>query len=452
MNDDATLLRQYAQEGSDGAFRELVERHIALVNATARRLAGGDAHLADDVTQLVFTDLARKAATLPGDVLLGGWLHRHTCYTAMKAVRGESRRRVRERTAMETNLLNEDSARDEQWAKLAPVLDEALDQLGAEDRNAIVLRYLQQRDMRSIGETLGTSENAAQKRLGRALDKLRELLTRRGITVSSALLATTLDAGAASAPMSHGLAMSVSAQALSSAAAATTTTFTLTSLKTMINTKLALGAAAVILTAGAATYALTQNNSSTGEAPVPAAKAAAAAPAAKPQIVAASPAKVEAPKVAPAPAGGASVAVDTAPAPETAGVSYTLSQDDATVVSGGGKTVMITGTGGVVTGTGGVVTGQLQALTTGSGPNTMTFTTGMMDPNSLGDPVSTVVNADGSTTNTYNGPHGETITMTQGADGKSKSLRVMSTSNTAHFNTAGTQSSTLIVSPAPANP
>ncbi len=140
MSDDAQLLRQFSREGSEPAFRELVERHLQLVNATARRIVAGDAHLAQDVTQIVFTDLARKAATLPDDVVLGGWLYRHTCYTAMKAIRAENRRRARERTAMETNMLNEDAVRDEQWARLAPVLDDALNQLGEDDRDAIVLR------------------------------------------------------------------------------------------------------------------------------------------------------------------------------------------------------------------------------------------------------------------------------------------------------------------------
>ena len=83
MNDDAHCLEQYIRDGSEPAFRKVVERYIGLVNSTARRMTGGNVHLAEDVTQLVFTDLARKASSLPRGTILGGWLHRHTCYTAL---------------------------------------------------------------------------------------------------------------------------------------------------------------------------------------------------------------------------------------------------------------------------------------------------------------------------------------------------------------------------------
>ena len=101
MTDDGQLLQQYTRERSESAFGELVTRHIDLVYSAALRVAGGDRHLAEDVTQVVFMDLARKARGLPRDVLLAGWLHRHTCYTAAKAVRTERRRKTRERIAME---------------------------------------------------------------------------------------------------------------------------------------------------------------------------------------------------------------------------------------------------------------------------------------------------------------------------------------------------------------
>jgi len=126
MNDDAQCLEQYVREGSEPAFRKLVERYLALVNSTARRMTNGNTHLAQDVTQQVFTDLARKAGSLPRGTVLGGWLHRHTCYTALKALRTENRRQKRERIAMELNAINENSGHDAHWLELAPVLDEAL--------------------------------------------------------------------------------------------------------------------------------------------------------------------------------------------------------------------------------------------------------------------------------------------------------------------------------------
>jgi RNA polymerase sigma factor (sigma-70 family) len=298
MPDDVQLLRQYVETGSEPAFRELVERHIRLVNSTARRMVAGDTHLAQDVTQLVFTDLARKAAALPPGVVLGGWLHRHTCFTALKAIRTESRRRARERTAMELNSANDSSGVDAHWAQLAPVLDDALNRLDASDRDALVLRFLQQQDLRSVGQALGTSEDTAQKRVSRALDKLRALLTRRGVAVSStALLASSLDA-ATVIPVPHGLAAAISAHALSTAAAGTG--LTLLSLKTMSTSKLALGlvAAAAVASTTAIIIAHSGNN------PPPSAAASVSAPAAVlpvPPILASN--KVEAPKVAPAPAG-----------------------------------------------------------------------------------------------------------------------------------------------------
>ncbi len=314
MSDDVAWLRQYAEEGSEPAFRELVARHIQLVNATARRMTSGDAHLAQDVTQLVFTDLARKAKSLPPDVVLGGWLHRHTCYTALKAIRAESRRRARERTAMEIHAQNDNAGQDAYWAQLAPLLDAALNRLDASDRDAIVLRYLQQQDVRSVGLALGTSENAAQKRLGRALEKLRGILVRSGVTVASAsALGTTLNASAL-APVPAGLAASVATSALSGAAAAGVTTFTLASIKTMITSKLALSLAAGAAAAAAITTVLV-----TQRAPAPAAVPApviakVSSPIAKAPAIQIAANQIEPPKAPPAPAHDADPAA-AAPTP-----------------------------------------------------------------------------------------------------------------------------------------
>src|SRR3970040_2335326 len=97
MTDGQQLLAQYAESGSETAFRELVTRYVDLVYSTAVRLVNGDTHLAEDVTQTVFTALARKARALSKDVMLGGWLHRHTCFVALNTMRSERRRHARER-------------------------------------------------------------------------------------------------------------------------------------------------------------------------------------------------------------------------------------------------------------------------------------------------------------------------------------------------------------------
>src|SRR6266700_849556 len=207
MTDCRQLLANYADHGSETAFRELVSRYIDLVYSTARRLLNGDAHLAEDVTQTVFADLARKAPTFSKGILLGGWLHRHTCYLAQNVLRRERRRQAREQETVRMNVPENDP--NNTAAQLAPVLDDAINELSASDRAAILLRFFEQRDLRAIGNALGTSEDAAQKRVGRALDKLRAILVRRGVALPGATLAAALAAQAVtSAPV--GLAASVS--------------------------------------------------------------------------------------------------------------------------------------------------------------------------------------------------------------------------------------------------
>src|SRR5689334_16527044 len=127
MTDDAVELRQFVETGDEEAFCKLVSRHFNLVYATALRLTNGDASLAEDVSQTVFTDLARKAAHLPGGIILPGWLYQATRFAGAKAVRGEQRRRAREREAY---LMQELAAETSQeWERLRPVLDAAMGKL-----------------------------------------------------------------------------------------------------------------------------------------------------------------------------------------------------------------------------------------------------------------------------------------------------------------------------------
>jgi RNA polymerase sigma factor (sigma-70 family) len=215
MPDTQQLLADYVQNGSETAFRELVARYIDLVYSAAVRLVNGNAHLAQDITQTVFIDLAQKARTLSSEVMLGGWLHRHTCYVASTVLRGERRRQSRENEAAQMNALHESS--DANLSQVAPILDEAINQLGEGDRTAIMLRFFEQRDFRTVGTALGTNEDAARMRVNRALDKLHSLLKSRGITLSAAALATALTAEAVkAAPV--GLATTISTAALSSSA------------------------------------------------------------------------------------------------------------------------------------------------------------------------------------------------------------------------------------------
>ncbi len=200
------LLAQWVSDRSEPAFRELVRRYFDLVYSTAVRLVDGDTHRAEDVAQIVFCDLAGKAAKLSGQAMLGGWLHRHTCFVARTVMRGERRRRARERQAVEMNALNETG--ESVLARVAPILDEAINELGADDRDAILLRFFERRNLRSVGEALGMTENAAQKRVMRALQGLGVSLQRRGVVLSGAALASGLAVGAVRAAPG-GLALSV---------------------------------------------------------------------------------------------------------------------------------------------------------------------------------------------------------------------------------------------------
>src|SRR2546425_5967727 len=193
---DAQLLREYARNGSEAAFGELVSRHADLVySAALRQVIEPD--FARDVAQSVFADLARKAKSLSGDVLLAGWLYRSTRFAALTFLRDERRRQNRERQAMQLLDLPGESSPD--WDRIRPVLDEAMANLGDADRDALVLRYFKNEDLRAVGIALGTSDDAAQKRVTRALEKLRAYLLRRGVTLSSAALATALTGSAVQA-------------------------------------------------------------------------------------------------------------------------------------------------------------------------------------------------------------------------------------------------------------
>jgi len=244
MRDSNELLLDYAHHGSESAFRELVTRYTDLVYSIALRRASGNAHLAEDITQSVFTDLARKAHALPSQVLLGGWLHQHTCFTASNLLRAEARRHQREREAAHMNTLS--STPDNIWQQLGPVVDEAIDQLEGADREAIVLRYFEQRELRAVGVALGISEDAAQKRVSRAVCKLRELVGQRGAALSATILAGALASGAVTAAPA-GLARRISGAALANTGAGSGIYGGLLALLSAAKVKMGVAAALIVV-------------------------------------------------------------------------------------------------------------------------------------------------------------------------------------------------------------
>jgi RNA polymerase sigma factor (sigma-70 family) len=234
MTDYRTLLEDYVTNGSEQAFRELVARYVDLVYSTAVRLVNGDAHRAEDVAQTVFADLARLAGTLSKDVMLGGWLHRRTWHVATTLMRNERRRQHRERQAVEMNTLQ--NCAETGFEQIAPILDEAINHLGARDRMAVILRFFEHRDFRTVGEALGSNEDAAQKRISRAVEKLRSYFVRRGIVASSTVIASVISANAVQAAPA-GLAHSLAAASLAEAAGAGSFSLVSTLTKTMLMKK-----------------------------------------------------------------------------------------------------------------------------------------------------------------------------------------------------------------------
>jgi RNA polymerase sigma factor (sigma-70 family) len=210
--DDWQLLQSYVERDSDTAFRTLVNRYANLVYSVALRRVE-NTQLAEEVAQAVFILLARKARGFRQSVILSGWLFRTTRFVASHAVRAEQRRQRREQEAFAMQLL---TTPDDTWKRVSPVLDEALEHLGETDRNAVLLRFFNDHSHRETAAALGLSEDAAKKRVTRALDKLRSFFAGRGVTLSATALASAVAANAAKAATPE-IAASITAKVLASA-------------------------------------------------------------------------------------------------------------------------------------------------------------------------------------------------------------------------------------------
>ena len=250
--DDAELLTEYVARNSEDAFTELVGRHAALVYSAALRQVR-EPHLAEDVTQAVFILLARKARSMSRHVSLSGWLCRAAHFVSRDALRAERRRLHREQmvTAMENTT-------DTNWMQIAPLLDEVVAQLGDKDRSAIVLRYYEKKSLGEIGAVLGVDADAAQKRVSRALEKLRGVLSRRGVALSAVALTSVLATQTVTAaPVA--LAAGITSAALEAAAGGGTT---LTFLKLMATTNVKSALVAALVVASLVTPLAVEHNAS----------------------------------------------------------------------------------------------------------------------------------------------------------------------------------------------
>jgi RNA polymerase sigma factor (sigma-70 family) len=248
MTDDMELVRAYALTHSEEAFETLVTRHLNLVHSSALRQVG-DPSVAEEVTQAVFIILARKAKSLGPHTIVSGWLYRTTRYAAADAMKRQRRRQQHEQEAHMQHLLNE--PQPDVWEQLAPLLDEGMARLADNDRNALVLRFFNNMTAREIGLAQRIEEAAAQKRVARALEKLRAFFMRRGITLSAAAITSAVMAHAVQAAP-PGLIISVAAAAKGTAAATSTLALVKGVIHIMAWTKLktvvAAGAAIILAT------------------------------------------------------------------------------------------------------------------------------------------------------------------------------------------------------------
>lgn len=181
------LVRAYASDGSEDAFAALVSRHVNMVYSSALRRTA-DVHLAEEIAQATFIILAKKAASLKGGTILSAWLHRTAQFVAADALKLKQRRLKHEQEAARM----EPSTAETSWQEVAPLLDDSLTRLREIDRTAIILRFFENKSLKEVGQALGWSEDTAQKRVARALDKLRAAFARHGVSASSASLAGLL--------------------------------------------------------------------------------------------------------------------------------------------------------------------------------------------------------------------------------------------------------------------
>jgi RNA polymerase sigma factor (sigma-70 family) len=250
MTTDLDLLREYSAQRSEKAFANVVARHVDLVFSTALRNVRS-AQLAEEITQSVFIDLAKNAGRFKADTVLAAWLYQVTRRTALNVSRSESRRQAREQIAVELADMNATSS---DWTQIEPCLDDAMEALDEPDRAAILLRYFENKSLREVGSALGIGDDAAQKRVSRAVERLRELFSKQNVTVGTSGLAVLISANAVQAAPVGSIAAISSAISLIGATAQTSTALIATKAIAMTTIQKTLVTVAITAAVGTSLY------------------------------------------------------------------------------------------------------------------------------------------------------------------------------------------------------
>ncbi len=248
------FLRAFVEQGSESAFAELVRLRVSLVYFAALRQLGGDAHRAEDVTQVVFSTLASKAPSLIARTNLAGWLHTTTRYAAATARRADFVRKKYEEKAAVMPDENQPSSPDVQWERLRPLIDDVLQELDNRDREALLLRFFDDLSFADLAQTIGVSEDGARMRVNRALDRLHSRLSARGLTSATGALAAALStqAGVQAPPALASAAIQTTAVHLAAATTPASGVFFTAFMCAAKSTSVAIAASTAVVLLGTA--------------------------------------------------------------------------------------------------------------------------------------------------------------------------------------------------------
>jgi RNA polymerase sigma factor (sigma-70 family) len=186
---DRALLRSFVAKGEEAAFAALLRRHGPMVLGVCRRVLGDD-HEAEDACQLTFLTLARRAGAITKQDSLAAWLYGVAYRQAVKARAKAARKRTAERKVLRRAPAGPSEGLT--WREVREALDQELSRLPEYCRAAFLLCYEQEKTQEEAARQLGWPRGTLKRRLERSRELLRQRLTRRGLTLSAALVAVAL--------------------------------------------------------------------------------------------------------------------------------------------------------------------------------------------------------------------------------------------------------------------